>query len=50
MKIRKSQLNYDIEGYHSTTPFLTKPNLHSKGITRHNTYNDMKEGTTSKKK
>ena len=50
MKINNSQLNCDIEGYHRTTPFLTKPNLHSKGITRYNTYNDMKEGTTSKKK
>ena len=48
MKIHYSQLNCDIDGYPSTTSSLTKPNLHSKGITKYKIYNDMKEGTTSK--
>ena len=48
MKIHNSQLNCDIDGYPSTTPFLTKPIIHSKGLTKYNTYNDMNEGTTSK--
>ena len=48
MKIHNSQLNCDIDKYPSTTPFLTKPNIHSQGRTKYNTYNDMNEGTTSK--
>ena len=48
MKTSDSKLRYDIEGYYNNNPFITKCNMYSKGVTRKNIYQNMKEGTTRK--
>ena len=48
MKISDSKLRYEIEGYYSNTPFITKRGTYSKSATRNNNHEDMKDDTTRK--